>query len=55
MDIGTTEDIEINALGGADTVTGANGLVTRGLLRMRIDGGDGIDILTGGDTGMTTT
>ena len=50
MDIGTTEDIEINALGGTDSVTGANGLVTRGLLRMRIDGGDGIDILTGGDT-----
>ena len=50
MDIATTEDFEINVLGGADSVTGTNGLVTRGLLRMRIDGGDGIDTLTGGDT-----
>jgi Ca2+-binding RTX toxin-like protein len=50
MDIGTTEDIEINALGGIDSVTGSNGLVTRGLLRMRIDGGADADALTGGDT-----
>jgi Ca2+-binding RTX toxin-like protein len=50
MDIGTVEDIEINALGGIDLVTGANGLVTRGLLRMRIDGGADNDGLTGGDT-----
>ena len=50
MDIDETEDIEINAFGGIDSVTGANGLVAAGLLRMRIDGGDGIDTLTGGDT-----
>jgi hypothetical protein len=50
MDIGTTEDLDVNCLAGIDTMTGANGLVARGLLRMRIDGGDVDDILTGGDT-----
>ena len=50
MDCDGIEDVEINALGGADTVTGANGLVNTGLLRMRIDGGDVIDYITGCDT-----
>jgi Ca2+-binding RTX toxin-like protein len=50
MDVDGVEDLEINCLGGTDSVTGANGLVNAGLLRMRIDGGDAIDILTGGDT-----
>ena len=47
MDIGTTENLVVNALGGADTVTGAIGLAP--LIAMTFDGGDGNDILTGGD------
>ena len=47
MDIGTTETLFVNALGGIDTVTGGAGL--NGLIVARVDGGDGDDILTGGD------
>ena len=47
MDIGTTENLFVNALAGNDTVTGGVGL--NGLIVTRIDGGDGDDILTGGD------
>ena len=47
MDIGTTENLFVNALGGNDTVTGGVGL--NGLIVARVDGGDGDDILTGGD------
>ena len=50
MDCDGIEDVEVNAFAGADTITGANGLLNTGLLRMKIDGGDGIDIITGGDT-----
>ena len=47
MDIGTTENLFVNALAGNDTVTGGVGL--NGLIVTRIDGGDGDDVLTGGD------
>jgi Ca2+-binding RTX toxin-like protein len=47
MDIGTTETLFVNALGGIDTVTGGTGL--NGLIVARVDGGDGDDVLTGGD------
>jgi Ca2+-binding RTX toxin-like protein len=47
MDIGTTETLFVNALGGIDTVTGGVGL--NGLIVARVDGGDGDDVLTGGD------
>nr|WP_261361810.1 hypothetical protein [Aeoliella straminimaris] len=47
LDIGSSETIDINTLGGNDTVTGSSGLA--GLTTLDIDGGIGIDILTGGD------
>jgi Ca2+-binding RTX toxin-like protein len=48
MDIGTFENVTINALGGADTVSGAVGLLPL-LELLTIDGGEGDDILNGGD------
>jgi Ca2+-binding RTX toxin-like protein len=48
MDIGTFENITINALGGDDTVSGAPGLAALVEL-LTLDGGDGNDILNGGD------
>jgi Ca2+-binding RTX toxin-like protein len=50
MDCDGIEDVEVNALGGVDSVTLSNDLLRTGLLRTKIDGGDGIDTLTGGDT-----
>ena len=47
MDIGTTENLFVNALAGNDTVTGGTNL--NGLIVTRVDGGDGNDTLTGGD------
>jgi Ca2+-binding RTX toxin-like protein len=47
MDIGTTETLFVNALGGNDQVTGGAGL--NGLITVRVDGGDGDDTLNGGD------
>jgi len=47
MDVGTTENIVVNANGGDDTVTAGNGLST--LVALTIDGGAGNDTLTGGD------
>ena len=47
LDIGTSETIEINTLGGNDLVTGSTGLAA--LKSLKIDGGLGADILTGGD------
>ena len=47
MDIGTTETLFVNALGGNDQVTGGAGL--NGLIVARVDGGDGDDTLNGGD------
>ncbi|MEO5822334.1 MAG: hypothetical protein ABIT71_17645 [Vicinamibacteraceae bacterium] len=47
MDIGTTENLLINALAGNDVVTGGTGL--NGLITTTINGGDNDDTLTGGD------
>jgi Ca2+-binding RTX toxin-like protein len=46
MDVGTTENLFVNALAGVDTITGGTGL---SIISTRVDGGDGDDILTGGD------
>ncbi|MCI0675664.1 MAG: hypothetical protein L0Y42_07815 [Phycisphaerales bacterium] len=48
MDIGTFENITVNALAGEDTVSGAAGLSAL-LELLTIDGGADNDILTGGD------
>src|SRR5215203_4381554 len=48
LDIGTSERLDMNANGGEDTVTAANGLNALGFA-LDIDGGDGNDVLTGGD------
>lgn len=47
LDIGTNENLVVNANGGDDTVTGANGLAP--LICLVFDGGAGNDTLTGGD------
>lgn len=47
MDIGTFENLVVNALGGNDTVSGAVGLAP--LIKMTFNGGDGNDILNGSD------
>ncbi len=47
IDVGTTENLFVNALGGNDTITGGTNL--NGLIVTRVDGGDGNDVLTGGD------
>jgi Ca2+-binding RTX toxin-like protein len=47
IDIGTTENLVLNANGGDDTFTASNGLAT--LIQLTVDGGAGNDTLTGGD------
>jgi Ca2+-binding RTX toxin-like protein len=47
LDIGTSENLVLNANGGDDTFTGSNGLAP--LIRLTVDGGPGNDTLTGGD------
>jgi Ca2+-binding RTX toxin-like protein len=47
LDIGTTENLVINANGGDDVITASNGLA--GLINLTIDGGAGNDTITGGD------
>ena len=47
LDIGTTENLVLNANGGNDTFTAGNGLA--GLINLTVDGGAGDDTLTGGD------
>ena len=47
LDIGTTENLVINAGGGDDTITAGNGLAS--LIQLTIDGGAGNDSITGGD------
>jgi Ca2+-binding RTX toxin-like protein len=47
LDIGTSENLVLNANGGDDTFTGGNGLAT--LISLTIDGGTGNDSITGGD------
>jgi Ca2+-binding RTX toxin-like protein len=47
LDIGTTENIVVNANGGDDVITAGNGLSA--LVTLTIDGGTGNDTITGGD------
>jgi Ca2+-binding RTX toxin-like protein len=47
LDIGTTENLVVNANGGDDTITAGNGLAP--LIQITIDGGAGNDTLIGGD------
>jgi Ca2+-binding RTX toxin-like protein len=47
LDIGTTENLVLNAMGGDDIITAGNGLA--GLIQLTIDGGAGNDTITGGD------
>ncbi len=47
LDIGTTENLVLNANGGDDTFTAGNGLAP--LISLTVDGGAGNDTLTGGD------
>src|SRR3954469_13649469 len=47
LDIGTTENLVVNANGGDDTFNAGNGLAT--LIQITVDGGAGNDTLTGGD------
>jgi len=47
LDIGTTENLVVNANGGNDTFTAGNGLAT--LIHITVDGGAGNDTLLGSD------
>lgn len=47
LDIGTTEELDVNGQGGADTIKGSIGLA--GLIELDLDGGEGNDLLIGGD------
>jgi Ca2+-binding RTX toxin-like protein len=47
LDIGTSENLVLNANGGDDTFTAGNGLAS--LIQITVDGGPGNDTLTGGD------
>jgi Ca2+-binding RTX toxin-like protein len=47
LDIGTTENLVLNANGGDDVITAGNGLAP--LIHLTIDGGAGDDTITGGD------
>jgi Ca2+-binding RTX toxin-like protein len=47
LDIGTTENLVVNAGGGDDVITAGNGLAS--LISLTLDGGDGNDTITGGD------
>ena len=47
IDIGTTENLVLNANGGDDTFTAGNGLAP--LIQLTVDGGAGNDTITGGD------
>ncbi|MBS0641105.1 MAG: calcium-binding protein, partial [Proteobacteria bacterium] len=47
LDIGTTENLVVNANGGDDVITAGNGLAA--LIQLTIDGGAGNDTITGGD------
>jgi Ca2+-binding RTX toxin-like protein len=47
LDIGTTENLILNANGGNDTITAGNGLAP--LIALTLDGGPGNDVITGGD------
>ena len=47
LDIGTTENLDVNGQGGSDVIIGATGL--SGLISLDLDGGEGNDLLIGGD------
>src|SRR5204863_4802897 len=47
LDIGTSENLVLNANGGDDIFTAGNGLST--LISLTVDGGTGNDSITGGD------
>ena len=47
LDIGTTERLVVNGLGGNDEITGTSGLA--GLIRLELNGGNGNDDIFGGD------
>ncbi len=47
IDIGTTENLVLNANGGDDVITAGNGLAS--LIQLTIEGGAGNDTITGGD------
>ena len=47
LDIGTTENLVLQAGGGDDFITAGNGLAN--LISLTLDGGDGNDNITGGD------
>lgn len=47
LDIGTTENLVLNANGGNDQFTGSNGLAT--LIQITVDGGTGQDTIQGSD------
>jgi Ca2+-binding RTX toxin-like protein len=47
LDIGTTENLVLNANSGDDVITASNGLA--GLIQLTLDGGAGNDRITGGD------
>ena len=47
LDIGTTENLVVNANGGDDVITAGNGLAN--LINLTVDGGAGNDTITGGD------
>jgi len=47
LDIGTTENLVLNANGGDDVITAGNGLA--GHIHLTLDGGAGNDTITGGD------
>jgi Ca2+-binding RTX toxin-like protein len=47
LDIGTTENLVVNANGGDDVITAGNGLAS--LIHLTVDGGAGNDTITGGD------
>jgi len=47
LDIGTTENLDVNGQGGSDIVIGSVGL--RNLIKLHLNGGEGDDLLIGGD------
>ena len=47
LDIGTTENLDVNGQGGSDLIAGAVGLT--GLIALDLDGGEGNDLIVGGD------
>ena len=47
LDIGTTENLDVNGQGGNDVIAGSVGLA--GLISLDLDGGEGNDLLIGGD------